>query len=86
MPLDGFQSQEPFPAGWDEERVRRMIDHYETQEERQQLQKMRPHWETRRNRRAAPANQSLQTDRGPFWFSGPFSQRGPRRLSFVVSR
>jgi hypothetical protein len=32
-PLDGFPTQEPFPGGWDEERVRRVIDHYETQDE-----------------------------------------------------
>ncbi len=33
VPLDGFPTQEPFPTGWDEERVRRVIAHYETQEQ-----------------------------------------------------
>ena len=33
VPIEGFPTQEPFPAGWNDVRVRRVIDHYETQDE-----------------------------------------------------
>lgn len=35
-----------FPEGWDDERVHRVLHHYESQTEDEALRKMRPLWRT----------------------------------------
>lgn len=39
-------SQSKFPAGWDEERVRRVLQHYETQSDDQSVAEDEAAWES----------------------------------------